>query len=84
MKNAINSAWGRSVVIATVILSSVGMASVASATAYSPTTDATALGDSAGTMLGPVVVAVFGAVLGVLILFWAVKFVRRLIGGGHG
>ena len=62
----------------------VATSGIASATPYDPTTDATGIATSAGTIAGPVVAAVFGAVIGLLVLFWVVKFVKRLFGGTRG
>jgi hypothetical protein len=66
------------------VIGFVATSGLAGATAYDPTTDATAIATSAGTIAGPVVAAVFGAVIGLLVLFWVVKFVKRLFGGTRG
>jgi hypothetical protein len=61
----------------------VATSGLAGATAYDPTSDATSIATSAGTTAGPVVAAVFGAVIGLLVLFWTVKFVQRLLTRGR-
>lgn len=57
---------------------------VAGATTYDPTSDATAAANSAGTLAGPVVAAVFGGVVGLFLLFWAIKYISRILRGGRG
>ena len=77
-----NAVSNRYVMVATAVAMGAGIFAVpalAGATAYDPTTDATSIATSAGTTAGPVVAAVFGAVIGLLVLFWAVKFVTRLL-----
>lgn len=53
------------------------------ATTYDPTSDLTNLANSAGTQLGPIVVAVVTAFLGVFILFWGVRYITSRLGGRH-
>ena len=61
-----------------------GMVGIASATPYDPTSDLTTLASNTGSSLGPVVVAVATALIGIVILFWGVKFVYGLIDKRHG
>jgi undecaprenyl pyrophosphate phosphatase UppP len=79
MGNFLNSARGRVIVAVAMATGALALPSLAGATAYDPTSDATSLATSAGTIAGPVVAAVFGAVIGLLVLFWAVRFVKRII-----
>ncbi len=51
----------------------------AGATTYDPTTDATNIADSTGSLAGPVIAAVFLGAVGVMVLFWVVGWIRGLL-----
>lgn len=59
-----------------------GAAGVATAVPYNPTTDVTSLADNAVSTMGPIVVALAGAVIGLAILAWGLRAVFRMVGSG--
>lgn len=60
------------------VAAAVGVSAPAWAQAYNPTNDLTTLANSTGTELGPIVVAVVTALLGIFILMWGVHWVLGL------
>jgi hypothetical protein len=68
--------------VAVVVLSVLVLGGAAFAVPYDPTTDVGTLATNAVTTMGPIVVALAGAVLGLAILAWALRAVFRMIGSG--
>lgn len=59
-----------------------GSAAAAFATPYDPTSDVTSLGTSAASTMGPIIVALAGAILGLAVLSWGIRAVFRAISSG--
>lgn len=70
------------VAVATVVLTLLGTAGAAFAVPYDPTSDVTTLAGNAVSTMGPIVVALAGAVVGLAILAWGLRAVFRMIGSG--
>ncbi len=81
--SAANSATAKTAVAVAMIAGFLtGGALLAGATSYDPTSDLTNLANSTGSQLGPIVVAVVTALIGIVILFWGVRFVMGLVHRG--
>lgn len=59
------------------------LASSAGATNYDPTSNLTTLASSAGNTMGPIVIAVVTAVIGIAVLFWGVRFILHFVSRGR-
>lgn len=79
MKNFLATRKGQALAAIATVASVVGFAGIAGATAYDPTSALTTFANGFGTSLGPIVLAVAGAVVGIVILFWGVRFVFGLV-----
>lgn len=77
------SAKGRCIAAVAMVAGGLSVPALAGATTYDPTSDSTALANGAGTLAGPVIVAVATALIGLVVLLWAVRFVYGLLRGGR-
>jgi hypothetical protein len=59
------------------------MEGMASATAYTPTSDITTMANSAGSSAGPIVAILFAGIIGLLLVFWAFSWIVGLFKGRH-
>ena len=71
-----------SAAVAVVLATLLAAGGSAFALPYNPTTDVTTLAGNAVTTMGPIVVALAGAVVGLAILAWGLRSVFRMIGSG--
>lgn len=55
---------------------------IAGAVPYNPTTSLTSFATGAGTLAGPIIVAVAVSLIGLAVLFWGVRFVYGLLTSG--
>ncbi len=79
MRNFLATRKGQAVMVVATLAGVLGLSGVAGATTYDPTASLTSFADTFGTTLGPIVLAVAGAVVGIAILFWGIKFVFGFI-----
>jgi hypothetical protein len=83
LQNITQSRFNQALVgVGTVVGVILGAVGVAGATTYDPTADLTTLAGNAVSTMGPVIVALAGAVVGIAILSWGLRAVFRMISSG--
>jgi type IV secretory pathway VirB2 component (pilin) len=87
LQNLVHSGNAKAIAAVAVVLGVLSFAVPAFAvtTPYDPTSDVTTLAGNAATTMGPIIVAVAGAIVGLAILSWGLRAVFRAIrsGGQH-
>jgi hypothetical protein len=79
MKESLANRKAQILMATATVLGVLGFAGLAGAVPYDPTSGLTTFATGFGSQLGPIVLAVAGAVVGIVILFWGVKFVFGLV-----